>query len=115
MTEEITYMQVGGYLIPNIVIPEMLEWPGKYGQMRLNHIKNHKEALYVEKILDGTLHLHCQEVNKEVEEQLDQIILTLLAKNPAPDKATNPIAWAAHMNNLQAQAEEAILAELVYS
>ena len=115
IAEEITYTEVGGYLIPNMVIPEMLEWPGKYGQMRLNHLKNHNEAIYVELVLNGTIHLHCQEINKEAEEQLDQMIPALLVKDPAPDKATNPIDWAAHMNSLQAQAEETILAELVYS
>ena len=38
----------------------------------------------------------------------------LLAKNPAPDKATQQLAWVAHMNSLKAQAEEIVLRELVY-
>ena len=38
----------------------------------------------------------------------------LLARNPAPDKATQQLAWVAHMNSLKAQAEEIILRELVY-
>ena len=38
----------------------------------------------------------------------------LLAKNPAPDKATQQLAWVAHMNSLKAQAEEIVLQELVY-
>lgn len=38
----------------------------------------------------------------------------LLAKNPVPDKATQQLAWVAHMNSLRAQAEEIILHELVY-
>ena len=38
----------------------------------------------------------------------------LLAKNPAPDKATQQLAWASHMNSLKAQAEEIILQELIY-
>ena len=38
----------------------------------------------------------------------------LLAKNPAPDKATQQLEWVAHMNSLKAQAEEIILKELVY-
>ena len=38
----------------------------------------------------------------------------LLAKNPAPDKETQQLAWVAHVNSLKAQAEEIILQELVY-
>ena len=38
----------------------------------------------------------------------------LLAKNPAPDKATQQLAWVVHMNSLKAQAEESVLRELVY-
>ena len=38
----------------------------------------------------------------------------LLAKNPAPDKATQQLEWVAHMNSLKAQAEEIILQELIY-
>ena len=38
----------------------------------------------------------------------------LLAKNSAPDKATQQLAWVAHMNSLKAQAEEIVLRELVY-
>lgn len=37
----------------------------------------------------------------------------LLAQNPAPDKATQQLAWVAHMNSLKAQAEEIILQELI--
>ena len=38
----------------------------------------------------------------------------LLVKNPAPDKATQQLAWVAHMNSLKAQAEEIVLRELIY-
>ncbi len=39
----------------------------------------------------------------------------LLEKNPAPDKMTQQLAWVAHLNSLKAQAEELVLAELVYN
>ena len=39
----------------------------------------------------------------------------LLKANPAPDKATNQMAWVQHMNSLRAQTEETILTELIYS
>ena len=39
----------------------------------------------------------------------------LLAKNPAPDKEQNQMAWVQHMNSLQEQVEEVIRTELIYS
>ena len=39
----------------------------------------------------------------------------LLKKYPAPDKEKDQLAWAAHLNNLTAMAEESVLIELVYN
>ena len=39
----------------------------------------------------------------------------LLTSAPAPDKETRQMAWVQHMNMLKAQAEEIILAELIYN
>ena len=38
-----------------------------------------------------------------------------LKKHPAPDKETDQFAWAAHMNGLQAMAEENVLQEIIYN
>jgi hypothetical protein len=35
--------------------------------------------------------------------------------SPAPDKATNQMAWVGHMNSLKHQAEETVLTELIYN
>lgn len=45
---------------------------------------------------------------------MDLLMKELLAKNPAPDKATQQLSWVAHMNSLKAQAEEIVLWELIY-
>ena len=39
----------------------------------------------------------------------------LLTNSPAPDKATQQLAWVAHMNSLKLQAEELVVSELIYS
>ena len=45
---------------------------------------------------------------------MELLMAGLLAKNPAPDKATQQLAWVAHMNSLKAQAEEIAVSELIY-
>ncbi|MCD8367497.1 MAG: TnpV protein, partial [Clostridiales bacterium] len=47
--------------------------------------------------------------------RMEQLMQELLEKNPSPDKRTQQMAWVQHMNSLKAQAEEIVLAELVYS
>ena len=58
---------------------------------------------------------HLWEIQETAERRLNQMMEELLAQNPAPDKATDPMAWVQHMNSLKAQAEETIFAELIYS
>ena len=51
---------------------------------------------------------------KELQREKEQLMEKLLKKNPAPDKATEQLAWVRHMNMLRAQAEEIVAAELIY-
>lgn len=54
---------------------------------------------------------HLWEIQETAERRLNQMMEELLAQNPAPDKATDPMAWVQHMNSLKAQAEETIFEE----
>lgn len=47
--------------------------------------------------------------------RMEQLETDLLRANPAPDKATQQMAWAQHMNMLRAQAEEIVMNELIYT
>ena len=66
-------------------------------------------------LLTGKLHPYLLEVEQAAENQKQQMMTDLLKANPAPDKATNQMAWVQHMNSLRAQTEETILTELIYS
>ena len=66
-------------------------------------------------ILTGTLFPHLWEIDETAHRRVEQIMTELLEKNPAPDKSTQQLAWVQHMNMLKAQAEEIIVAELIYS
>ncbi|MDR1703658.1 MAG: TnpV protein [Clostridiales bacterium] len=111
---EITYTQTGDYLIPDITIQET-EPLGKYGMMRKHYLQEHREILYTTFALQGKLFPHCLEIEKTANERLERMMAELAERNPPTDKAADPLGWAAHMNSLKAQAEEAILAELIYN
>lgn len=65
--------------------------------------------------MTGKLDRHLLEIQKAAEERVEILAAGLLLKYPAPDKAVDPLAWAAHMNMLVAMAEECVMNDLVYS
>ena len=115
MDQNLTYTQCGDYNIPDIKLAHTgTQTLGKYGRMRRVFLEQNKPMLFNDMVLTETLFPHLWEVQLTCKKRLELLMADLLAKNPAPDKATQQLAWVAHMNSLKAQAEEIILRELVY-
>lgn len=115
MVQNLTYTQYGDYYIPDIKLEHLgTQTLGKYGRMRRSFLKENKPVLFNDMVLTETLFPHLWEVQQTCERRMEKLMTELLAKNPAPDKATQQLAWVQHMNTLKAQAEEMIVAELVY-
>ena len=77
-------------------------------------LEQNKPMLFNDMSLSETLFPHLWEVQQTSEKRMEVLMAELLAQTPAPDKATQQLAWVAHMNSLKAQAEEIVLRELVY-
>ena len=115
MTQNLTYTQCGDYYIPDIRLAHTgTQTLGKYGRMRRVFLEQNKPMLFNDMVLTETLFPHLWEVQMTCEKRIELLMSDLLEKNPAPDKATQQLAWAAHMNSLKAQSEEIILHELIY-
>ena len=113
---EMTYRQAGDYQIPNIKLKNTETKPlGKYGRMRRAFLQENNPMLLNDLILSEQLFLHLQEIDETAHRRVEQLMTELLEKNPAPDKATQQMAWVQHMNSLKAQAEEIVTAELINS
>ena len=113
---EMTYRQAGDYQIPDIELKNSEEKPlGKYGRMRRAYLEENNPMLLNDLILSEELFPHLQEIDETAHRRVGQLMNELLEKNPAPDKATQQMAWAQHMNSLKAQAEEIVTAELINS
>ena len=65
MDGEITYTQVGDYLLPNIRLKDEAnnEPIGRYGKMRRAFLKEHEPILYNQLLLIEQLFLHLHEVD----------------------------------------------------
>jgi len=115
---ELTYTQVGDYLIPNIAIPDAPHHTlGKYGRMRRTYLKEHRPILWERMILNGTLWEHLADVDRICEERMDTLIEGMKnAQSITEDlKSKNQLQWVGEMNNIHAAAEESVLREVVYA
>lgn len=115
---EITYRQVGNVLLPNIELSEEENIPlGKYGMMRKTYLEKYHPILFNCWLMDGSLHKQLLEIEEEANRRLDEMIPELARAAGVTEelKAKDQMKWVGLMNNCKAQAEEIILAELIYS
>jgi hypothetical protein len=91
---EITYTQHGDYLLPDIALSDPPDAPplGRYGRMRRTFLREHRPILYNRLLLTETLYPHLRETD---------------------EAANRRMAIAPSERRLEA--EEAVMAELVYS
>lgn len=116
MAQELIYTSCGDYLIPDIRLSYTSDKPlGKYGRMRRAYLEQHNPMLLDDLILTETLFPYLWKIDEIAHCRMERLTEELLERNPAPDKATQQFAWIQHMNMLKAQAEEIIVAELIYS
>lgn len=116
MVQKLTYTQYFDYYIPDIKLAHMrTQTLGKYGRMRRAFLEQNKPMLFNDMVLTETLFPHLWEVQQTCEMRMKLLMDELLTKSPAPDKATQQLAWVAHMNSLKLQAEELVVSELIYN
>lgn len=118
MENNLTYTQVGDFLIPNLALPEQPNRDlGKYGRMRRTYLKEHRPGLFNRLSLNGTLFSHLLEIEDTANSRLEQMLPQLAKTAGATEqlKASNPMRWVGLMNTCKAQAEEIILSELIYN
>ena len=112
---KLTYTNVNGYLIPDLTYKsgEQMEQLGKYGFLRRDYLKNHRNSTYQVMLLQDTIGEHLLEVDKAAREREEVILKQLEEKEPLPDKE-NQMEWVRIVNQHRAIAEEIILKELIY-
>ena len=115
MEQNLTYTKCGDYFIPDIRLTHTgTQALGKYGRMRRTFLEQNKQMLFNDMVLTESLFPHLWEVQQTCEKRMELLMMELLLKNPAPNKETQQLAWAAHMSSLKAQAEDLVVAELIY-
>ena len=94
------YIRVGDYYIPDLELPQETRPIGKWGRMHREYLREHKPIQYNCLLLSGKLWTYLADLNEQgITEAL---------------KASDPMAWVQHMNNIRARAEEIVRKELIF-
>lgn len=113
---EITYTLVGDYYLPNLTAPESPK-VGRWGMLRFNYLRKHRESLYTIMLMENTLNPHLEEVDRQAQEMEQQLISHLAQQEGITEqlKAENQMEWVARMNNIRNRADEIVLNELIFA
>ena len=115
---ELTYVKCGDYFIPNLTANREPEEPlTKYGILRKNFLKEHKEAAYTTMLFQGTLQKHCLDIQEQAQDRLE-FLMDQMAESEGVDhrmRNEEQMRWVREMNGIKARAEEMVLREIVYN
>ena len=113
---ELNYTMKDGVQLPNLSLPET-EPIGRYGRMRQKYLREHRPILWNQMALNGTLWPHLHEIETAARSRIDLMLPKLAAEAGATEalKVADPLKWTGLMNSCKAQAEEAVLSELIYN
>ena len=115
---ELNYKRIGDYLLPDLGLTDAEKLPlGKYGLLRQRYLEENRPGLYTRLMLSGKLMEHLQEIEQTAQNRLENLMSQRPKQAGVTEelKAQDPMAWVQRMNALQAQAEEMILSELIYT
>lgn len=87
----------------------------RLGTLEYRSVRFENEILDQSMLMSGRLNQHLAQIEEAAESRVETLLDSLNEKFPAPSKEKDPLAWAAHQNNLTAMAEEIVLKELVYN
>ena len=115
---EITYTQIGDYLIPNLTVPPENDTRpiGIWGRRHRDYLKNHRKAIYSIMLMDNTLHTHLADINEQAEDMFILLVKQLAENEGITEqlKADNQMLWVQEMNNIYNRATEIVNEELIY-
>ena len=112
----IPYIRSGDYFIPGLKLPEENRPIGKWGRMHRDYLKKHHPVQFNTLALSGNLWAYLADLNEQAQQRMEILIARMQAAEGVTEdlKASDPIAWAQRMNNIQARAEEIVREELIF-
>ena len=110
------YVLVGDYYIPDLKLPHEERPLGKYGRMHREYLKEHNPMRFNDLVLEGQLWSYLADLNEQAQNRLQLIIRQIQEAEAVTDelKENDQIAWIKAMNSIHNRAEEIVLCEMIY-
>lgn len=110
------YVLVGDYSIPDLKLPNEERPIGKYGRMHRKYLKEHNPMMFNDLVLEGQLWTYLADLNEQAQERLSLFVEQMKAAEGVTEelKAADQMAWVRAMNSIRNRAEEIVLKEIVY-
>lgn len=109
------YVLVGDYYIPDLKLPNEERPIGKYGRMHRKYLKEHNPMMFNDLVLEGQLWTYLADLNEQAQERLSLIVEQMKVTESVTEelKANDQMAWVGVMNSIHNRAEEIVIHELV--
>ena len=110
------YVLVGDYYIPDLKLPHEERPIGKYGRMHREYLKEHSPMRFNDLVLEGQLWTYLPDLNEQAQERLSLIVEQMKVSEGVTEnlKASDQMVWVGVMNSIYNRAEEIVLEEIVY-
>ena len=114
---ELTYTQVGDYLLPNLVMDPQPEGDiGAWGRRRKRYLKERRDGTYTAMVLKGTLTQHLIDTDKAARDMMDTLLRQMAQAEGVTEelKRRDQMAWVQRMNSIRTRAEEIVRNEYIF-
>lgn len=113
---KLDYKEIDGIYYPDLKLSENESYQlGKYGLKRRRFLKDHRNYLFQEMLMNGELFDHLKQVDEECRLIHDRMVEQYKEKWGVIDemKENDPIRWAQVMNQIEMSVDEFILREYI--
>lgn len=117
-TNNITYRQVGDYIIPNLTLtPEETNIRiGRWGQMHRDYLKEHKPVVFATLLAQGKLWQYLANIDTQAREMFDTLVEQMKDRERVTEqsKEENQMLWVQTMSNIQNKANAIVCKDLIF-
>ena len=114
----ITYRQVGDYMIPNLKLSpeESTIRLGKWGMMHKDYLQKHNPVLFATLLTQGTLYQHCAQIDTQAQQMFDTLVEQMKTAEGVTEalKEENQLEWVQRMNSIEARAREIVCHDIIF-
>ena len=113
--EQITYIKIGDYFIPDWELPEVTRPIGRWGRMHRDCLKEHHPVVFNQLVLSGNLWTYLADINEQAQQRMEVLVKQMMDREGVTEelKGANQMEWVCKKNFIQNQVEEIIVCELI--